>query len=304
MSLLKLSNKINYYCWACDLSKSSGEGKLGNLFIKKKLINKKIKIFTLQKKNPKKIKDIFLNYKYISPFIGILFCWYYFLLKKKPVYINYLPLWNFFIFLLLPPKTEFGPITGGALYKNNSLIRMFIFPLFYKISLTLLKCRNTQLIFATDLLKKYINKNLRKKIIFNFVFNILKKRTKISKKSINFLIYYREHKNKKEFFPHTFVKKILSLNFKIHIIGDILNMPKVINYGRVSNLTVNRLLKKTRYSICSGENIFSFFTLECINNNVKILIDRNIIIKNKNFKKHFVKINYTDPNLSLLKLSS
>lgn len=303
MSLLKLSNKINYYCWACDLSKNSGEGKLGNLFIKKKLIGKKIKIFTL-KKNPKKIKDIFLNYKYISPFIGILFCWYYFLLKKKAVYINYLPLWNFFIFLLLPPKTEFGPITGGALYKNKSLIRMFIFPLFYKISLTLLKCRNTQLIFATDLLKKYINKNLRKKIIFNFVFNILKKRTKISKKSINFLIYYREHQNKKEFFPHNFVKKILSLNFKIHIIGDILKMPKVINHGRVSNLTVNRLLKKTRYSICSGENIFSFFTLECINNNVKILIDRNIIIENKNFKKNFLKIDYSDPNLSLLKLSN
>ena len=30
------------------------------------------------------------------------------------MYLNYLPLWNFLIFILLPPKTLLGPITGGS----------------------------------------------------------------------------------------------------------------------------------------------------------------------------------------------
>jgi hypothetical protein len=39
--------------------------------------------------------------------------WKDFLSGKKTIYVNYLPLWNFLIFLLLPPGSILGPITGG-----------------------------------------------------------------------------------------------------------------------------------------------------------------------------------------------
>ena len=61
---------------------------------------------------------IFFNHKYILPFIGILYCWVYFFRCKKVIY-KYLLYWNFLIFLLLPPKTIIGPITGGALFNKG-----------------------------------------------------------------------------------------------------------------------------------------------------------------------------------------
>ena len=80
----------------------------------------------------KKFNISFLSHKYIIPFIGIFYCWVYYLQNKKVCYLNYLPLWNVLIFLLLPPNTILGPITGGALYKNKfSLDFLFIIYFFF-----------------------------------------------------------------------------------------------------------------------------------------------------------------------------
>jgi hypothetical protein len=202
-----------FYCWACDLSKNTGEGNLANLFIKKD-IKYNFKIFTTK---DIKIKNNFfikiIDYRYISPFIGVIFCWFFFLKKKKIVYINYLPLWNFIIFMLLPPKTLLGPITGGANYnKKQFFIRRFIFPIFYKISEIFLNFRKTEIYFSTDLLKKYLFNFTIKKSKFNYIFNYYSPNIK-SKKNIDFLIYYKKHKNKENFFPYPLIKKLISLNF-------------------------------------------------------------------------------------------
>ena len=109
------SKKIYY--WACDKSENSGEGKLALYFIKD--LNKKF--ITAEIKRPKfKIKFInkIINYKYIIPFFGILYCWKYFLNIKSLLH-KFLPLWNFLIFLLLPPNSNIGP-TGGAKFIKNS----------------------------------------------------------------------------------------------------------------------------------------------------------------------------------------
>ena len=109
-----------YYCWACDFSNRTGEGNLARLFIKKSYLQN-YQIFTTSN-----IK--FLKYKYLSPLIGILFCWYLFIKRKKVVYLNYLPLWNCFLFMFLPPGTILGPITGGANIGNKQIvIRKYIF---------------------------------------------------------------------------------------------------------------------------------------------------------------------------------
>ena len=102
-----MKNKKIYY-WVCDKSENSGEGQLALFFLKN--LRKKYK--TTEIKKPK-IKNQFLskilNYKYIIPFLGVLYCWKFFFYKKKIYYINYLPLWNFALFLLLPPNSNMDP---------------------------------------------------------------------------------------------------------------------------------------------------------------------------------------------------
>ena len=285
------SKKIYY--WACDKSENSGEGKLALYFIKD--LNKKF--ITTEIKKPKfKIKFInkIINYKYIIPFFGILYCWKYFLNNKKVYYINFLPLWNFLIFLLLPPNSNIGPITGGAKFiKNSSLIREYLFPFFYKISEIIAIKRNFDLIFSTDLLKEYLEKKTIKKSSFNFIvkkFNYKKKR--IKNKDIDFLIYYRNHKNKKKFFPFDLIYNLIKEGFVINIIGDKLNMPNIKNHGFLSNKKLNKLQSRAKFTIFSQENLYSIFTLECISNNVLVLINKTNEYRLTLFKKRFIKLDF------------
>ena len=95
------SDKV--FFWACDYSENSGEGRLGRLFIK--VYERKFKLIT---KRIKPSKRKILNHKYVNPFIGILFAWIYFFKNKKFLFLNYLPYWNFLIFLfgLVQSKTR------------------------------------------------------------------------------------------------------------------------------------------------------------------------------------------------------
>ena len=118
---MKNLNKDGIYVWACDFSKSRGEGLLGRNFIyncsqhtsKNFYINGLA--YSYSKKQNIKIKTNLIH-NYLYPFLGVIKIWYQHLSKKKTIYLNYLPLWNFLIFLLLPKKTLLGPITGGAYY--------------------------------------------------------------------------------------------------------------------------------------------------------------------------------------------
>jgi hypothetical protein len=290
------TNKV--FFWACDYSSFSGEGRLARLFIKEYKKKNKFSLINLPKP-----KNKFLNYKYIIPLVGILYAWLYFFKGKKFIFLNYLPYWNFVIFLVLPPKCEIGPITGGAKFSKNSndyLIRKLIFPMFYMFSNFILKFRFKKLIFSTELLKKFLTKDIIKKSKFNFIFKEID-RTKKSNKTIKFLFYFRKHKNKDYTFIYSLIKKISSENYKIHIIGDRLNLHGVKNHGFISHKKVLELLKLTKYSICSSENIFSFFTIDCINNNVKILIDAENFNSIKCYKNNFVKFNFENNNYKNLK---
>ena len=278
--------KSNKYFWACDFDNKSGEGRLARMFINHKKKMTQYNFFKIHA--PKKF---FLEYKYISPFIGIIYCWIYYLKRKEVYYINYLPLWNFIIFELLPPHTKFGPITGGANYSidNINFIRKFIFPFFYKISEFFINIRGHH-IFSTDLLKKYLTKKTIQKSKFNYIFNFVKIKKINTKKNIDFLIYYRKHHNKKYLIPTKTIQKLILHGFDVRIIGDYLNLPKIKNYGYIANNQVKSLLNKTYFTLPSEENIYSIFILECIENNVNILVNKNIYENLKYFKKSFYKI--------------
>ena len=200
----------------------------------------------------------------------------------------------------MPPKTILGPITGGANYSKSNIfsyfIRGIIFPLFYKISEFSLNLRHSNLVFSTDLLKKYLSKKTIRKSNFNFIVkNFLWKNIKRRKK-IDFLIYYRKHSNKMNFFPYDFIKKLIKLKFKVHIVGDKLNLPNIKNYGFISNERLSNLQSLTKYTIMSGENPYSFFILECMSKDVKIIIKKNM---KKNIalpKKNLIELDYDSLN--------
>ena len=120
---------------------------------------------------------------------------------------------------------------------------------------------------------------------------------KKKKKTIDFLIYYRKHQNKKYLFPYDFVKKLIKLKFKISIVGDKLNYPGVKNYGKISNQKVLSLQSVSKYTIASGENLYSFFVLECLSNNIKIIIDKTQNSKIRFLKKNFIGLNYNSKNI-------
>lgn len=290
------------YCWACDYSQNSGEGKLSNLFVEKDL-KKNCMIFTPQKLIKNKNLILIANYKYLSPFIGVIVCWFFYIKKKRICYLNYLPLWNTLLFILLPPKTILGPITGGAIYDDNKKfsIRHLIFPVLYKISEILLFCRSKNPSFSTQLLESYLKKKNILRSRFNYIFNYISKPIK-KKKKIDFLIYYRKHTNKISSFPYEFVKKILLYNFKVHVIGDYLNIKKIINHGYINNTKVNLLLSQTRFSLSSKENPYTVFTVECLNNNVTIFADKSQKRIIRHFKKKFIFVDYKKPDLACKKI--
>jgi len=190
--------KIDTVVWANDFSENTGEGRLSRDFIFKFLEYKpkviiKIKTFQqefyLRKNKILTKKNIYKNSfidKYITFFYGIIYLWINY--KKRILYINYLPLWNFFIFLLIPSKTILGPITGGVhpikIDSIASIVRKIFFPVFYRISLFIIYIKFKKVIFSTNLLKKYILRNnnffLAMRIIYFYLIIIpLKKKNLI-----------------------------------------------------------------------------------------------------------------------------
>ncbi len=287
-------NKEKLYIWACDISHYTGEGNLGNLFIKKKLKP----FYDLKIIKPKSkiiIKNSILKNRYIRPIIGIFYCWKFYLLGKKVCYLNYLPLWNLPIFILIPPSSLLGPITGGSNYKKecsiNYFLREYFFPVLYKLSICVINIRKFRTVFSTSLLKKYINIDLKKNSDFNFFLEGLTKKESLKKKTNDFIIYYRKHKNKQKLYPIDFIRKLINHKFKLLVVGDRFNEHGVKNLGYLNKKKLRNILSKTKIFISSGENIFNFFAIDCINNNVKILSNFKTIKIGKKFDKNIIYYN-------------
>jgi len=73
-------------------------------------------------------------------------------------------------------------------------------------------------------------------------------------------------------------------------------MKKIKNYGFLKNKVVNKLQARTRFTITTGENIYSIFTIECLSNGVKILIDNKLNKQIKFFKERFILTDFNKTN--------
>ncbi len=308
--------KINTIIWISNLSKKTGEGILARQFLKYLIFRNKKKFieiksleqsFIYKGKNffeKKKICNNSFYHKYFGPFYGIYYLWVN--RDKNIVYINYLPLWNFVIFLLLPKKTILGPITGGT-YDNdvndfNSFIRKYIFPIFFRISILIIYKKFKKVIFSTDLLKNYIPKSKYSSTLFDFAFSFfyfsLKKKIKKNQKEFDLIFYNRNHSTKTSMVRNNIIN-FLSKYYKICVVGDFYNNIHITNFGFVNKKKIYDLLSKSKVALTSEENFFSLFIIDAINSNLKI-ISFNKRFNNTYLKKYFFFINKSE-NFSIIK---
>ena len=306
--------KFDLYCWASDFSSKRGEGILARDYIlnlsmlknKRFLIRSPDSLYRVYNNKIKKIKRLSVTEtklnltffeNYISPLIGILYLWKNFIKGRGVCYLNFLPLWNFLIFALLPPKTHLGPITG-FIFKNkitnlNSFLRKYVVNALFKLSLKILYLRQNKIYFSTDLLKPFVKKTYRNKTHYNYLINLVKIK-KIRKKNIDLLIYNRDYSVKNNYLRDKFLKNILLYNLKIYVVGDYLDLKKVKNLGFISRNQINNLLKRSRFIVNSGENPYNIFTIDAFNNHSTIIYEEKFMNKIQFFNKNkLLFINFT-----------
>jgi hypothetical protein len=284
--------KINTIIWASNLSAKTGEGILARKFLeffleKNKISNCKIKtyeqefILTNKKNYPKIIEKNNFFHKYFGPLYGVFYLFQN--RKKNIIFVNYLPLWNFLIFLFLPSHTILGPVTGGVYsgkIKNlNFFVRKYIFPILYKISTFLIYYKFKKVIFSNSLLKNYVPKKFFYRTLFNFVlinFNIRRIYNSYNKKrkDFDFIFYNNNHETKYDKDKLDVINK-LSFKYKICAIGDFYDNVRVANFGYVERKIVYKLLSRTKIAINSSENFYSLFAIDAVNCGTKLLYDIN-----------------------------
>ena len=307
--MLKKNNII--YAFACDFENYRGEGILARNYLKYNFKNQKCTIFTPFKKYTyikntfrsnknfkRKINHSFL-YKYFSPFYGLLLINILNIFGKKTIYLNFLPLWNFFLFCFLPRKTLLGPITGSAnaplTSGINKFLRIYIFPVFYKFSIFFLKKRH-EILFSRNLLNSRLPEDILNRSKFNFqIYSYLKlnKQKKLKKKKYIDLIYYhRDHQNKNNQKIFSIINDLANKGFNIHIIGDCCDIPKTIHHGIINQKDVSKLLNLSKFVIAPNENLFSFYILDSIRSYNRIFFYSNSErVINKDFKYIFSYFN-------------
>jgi len=307
--------KFDIFIWASDYEEFTGEGLLARCFVENYFFNSNLKIKILSNYGiyfykhkiitvkKKKYTNTWIT-KYFSPFLGIIYIWFYYIKGKKVCYLNYLPLWNFFIFLLIPKNTILGPITGllyeNKIYNLNTFIRKIFFPFFYFLSLKIIFWRFKNLIFSTSNLKNVIKKNKIKNCLFNFCYLFFKKR-KIIQKDIDFIFYIKKHPLKFNYLYQFAIKQLVSRGFKIVVVGDKFDYPKVDNYVNLPRSRLLKILDRTRYTIASNENFFSLFTLDSLASGLFVFYNQQRFFNNYNIN-NFIPLKFSDHNYSMNKI--
>ncbi len=296
-----MSKQKKIYYWASDIRINSGEGMMANKFINDLKNNFKNHYFVSINNFKRENYNSFYS-KYLKPLFCLFSIWKYHLKGHRVAYINYLPIWNFIIFALLPSFTILGPITGTCYNNNYDLRTKFKFfileKIFYKISIFLISYKWKRLLFSTNMLYFILPKKIHYKCDFNYILSnlklIKKKRKKVQKK---ILIYFRSHSSK---YNKNFLKQIdrLSLSYKIASYGDNINNINIKNYGKISKKKLMKLMNEHNFTFNSLENLYSFHFLYSVQNNLIIFCDKNLKKFNFYFKfKNIFFIDFNEKNL-------
>ncbi len=308
------NNKYQTYIWSCELNNYSGEGKLSYLFLKNLLKKEKLRSYIIEtpfffytEKNINKInksakyKSNFY-YKYCTPFLGLFkIIINHYIFKKKTVYINYLPIWNFLLLLFIPRKTILGPITGSDFFNNinfKNLYRFIVLKNLNFISKLILGVKYKNLIFSTNLIN-YSKEGNEK--LYQLQYFRHKKRRKKIKKEIYLVFYYRNHPNKYSKYEISFLKKLIKSGKKIIIVGDKLLGFEKVCVGHVNQSRLTKILDRSSFTISSLENPFSFFVQDAILSNVTVIFHSQQKKYISKYFKYYYLIDFSKKNFLPLK---
>ena len=294
------------YVWACDLDKFRGEGILANAFIKdlKKFTKKKLIIETINTNNQKINFSFYKNY--ITPFIGIIKIWKNYFKGRDTCYVNFLPIWNFLIFLLLPSKTILGPITGARYEEKvtdlNKFLRKYILTFFSYISKNILFFRKKLILFSTKNLESQIPKKMKNKSFFNYIVTtITKKKNENNKKIYDIFFYYRKYSTHNPQFQKNVIKFLTKYNYKIVVAGNRCYLKNVKEIGFVRRSKIRYYLKKTKFSLNEETNFLSFFTIDSLESGCSVICNKKTITSFDIFNKRSIKmINYKNSKKTFL----
>ncbi len=287
--------KKKIYYWASDNKENSGEGILALNFLK--LLKLKYKNYLFININKYKYKNNFI-YNYLFPFFGVFKLWKHHINNEKICYINYLPIWNFLLLILLPKKTILGPITGTN--DKNHLIYVIL----KYLGIFILKVQKKKILFSHSQFKKYFFNNSKyfyNFILFNFYF-----KNKYYKKKFDFIFYFKKNRNK----GNDFLIKIfseISKKYKVAVIGDKLHLLKKQNVYKFINLKRSEALKvisQSKYAIVSKENNLSFFAIDCVSHGLHIFYNKNLKLNNSIKTNMYTGIDFNDLEYSIKKIDS
>ncbi len=278
------------YYWASNTEKNSGEGILALNFLL--LLKKKYRKSKFVNLNKFKFRNT-LFYNYIIPYLGAYMLWKYHKRGYIISYINYLPIWNFVLFMILPKKTILGPVTGTNQKKN------FFYCIFKHLGIFFLKKRDKILMSHSQFKTYFKNK---KDIYFNFLLYNFNFKLKLSKKIYDYIIYYKKNKNKGNDFLLKLVS-LLSKDFKIVIIGDKvphnLKNQNIFNYNDLKRAKALKIISQSKNAILSKENSMSYFALDCAKYKLNIFYNANDRLDTSIKTNIFMPIKYNNFNSSL-----
>ena len=128
-------------------------------------------------------------------------------------------------------------------------------------------------------------------MLYNFKLN-----KKFVKKKYDIIFYYKKNNNKGNKFFKNLIKLLLKDHIKIVIIGDDIEI-KNINLKNFINLDRNKakkIISQSKCGINSIENLYSFFTLDCLSNNL-IVFYNGALPQSKNLKTNLlIKYDYNN----------
>ena len=281
------------YYWASNIKENSGEGILAINFLS--LLKKKYKNYKLINLNQFRQKETFF-YNYILPFFGAYKLWQHYLNGEKICYINYLPIWNFLLFLVLPKNTILGPITGTNTKKS------YVYRVLKHIGIFFLK-KNNKILFSHNQFQKYFKK--KKNYYFNFILYNFKFKKKLCIKKFDYIIYYKKNNNKGNDFLTEIILR-LSKKHKIIVIGDKFQLnlknKNIINYTNLNREKALIFISQSKNSIISKENTLSFFALDCVSYKLNIFYNINDKLENSIKTNLFTSIKFNDLEYSLKKI--
>tara|TARA_A100001035_G_C27743636_1_gene482891 strand:- start:24 stop:1091 length:1068 start_codon:yes stop_codon:yes gene_type:complete len=288
-------------CWAIEFDNLGGEGILARTYIKKlsKSVHEKIivitpsKIFLVKESRIKssirknrshasmqQSKNLFKQ-RFIYPLEGIFILFLNRGFKKK-IYLNYLPLWQFPIFLMSKIfQFQLGPIVGGVFnksrYKNlsSNFVRVYLMRFFYFLSVLIIKIFKIKVIAANSSIDQY----LKGFNIFPEVssINLLPSKENVLRgevlKDIDIVLYFRNHDSKYPIETKKIAKYFSDIGYKVIIFGEKYASGNIKHLGYIDKNSLIDLFSRSKIFINLADNpenltVFDAISQDCFVVNV------------------------------------